>query len=502
MSLLSGLMRAALPVGSPRRDRILAGARKAGLLPAPVESSYQRWQKSFEQQPVFSDADIAGLRSADIRLTLFVESGRADPAAITRTLVSLTNQTFQKWSAVLTEDPSAPQSIKQLIGDARLAESRFVGPANTSDSTRSDATYSVHIRFGDALSPNALMSIAIAAVNNPNADVVSAEFDMIDPFSGLRSAPVAVGSWEPDLAEQFDLSAGFFARRAGTTHSKSSVHIGSVLLHRLVGPRERAISLLPPANHAVSEAQDRSATYALSPHRNGGTRVTHLVAVGTKIVLIIRDPLADDVAADLHRTTLTRNAGTAINIVETLTWHLRDPAPTVPECDVVAIVDGGLTPQETGWLDDLVGVLSQDHVLAAAPVLTVPSGVVFDAGVVRGVDGLCARSGRLDLAPFELARCRQVQTLSGRAMVIRRADFLVAAQSADGISRSLQNLATSTKKACLMWAHQRWALDVGLRPGPTDSPMLAWNQGRLKTWFEEDITPHQPEPGRIGEGVW
>jgi hypothetical protein len=499
MSLLAGFVRAAFPVGSVRRDRVLGGARRAGLIPAPPESSYQRWQKSFESTAGISDDAVVG---NDIAFVVHVGPGRNDPAAVTRTLVSLTNQTFNRWTATLTEMSGAPTATNRVVTDARHADKRLGVSGSVDTLSRQDRTYNVHIRFGDALAPTALMELAAAATRHPAVSFLSAEFDMIDPFTGLRSAPAAIGAWEPDLAEQFDFMAGFVATLAtGSTAAEvistgmSSSHVGSVLLHRLVGPRERALALLPPAisNPPLPGRQ-------ASPYKHGGTRVTHPVPAGINATVVVRDPLSHPVTAQRQLANLIRSAGVHVTVEATNMWMTGHAFPKISDdVDVVAIVDGGLTPQANGWLDDLAGALLRDHVFAVAPLLTVPSGVVFDAGVVMGSDGLMARSGRLDFAPFELARCRQVATLSGRAFVVRRKDLprFTAAQS-----DSLMAAAATAGQTCLVWAHQRWALDVGLTASPTDSPMLAWSRGRLKTWFDDGITPHQPEPGRIGEGVW
>ncbi len=506
MSLLAGFVRAAFPVGSSRRDRVLGAARRVGVLPSPPQSSYQRWQESFESR---SAAETDLVVSNDLRFSISVEAGREDPAAVTRTLVSLTNQTFQQWTARLTEMPNASAGTRRLIADAQVAETRFRPVLANSD----DNTYFVRIRFGDALAPSALMELAAAATRNRSAKVVSAEFDMIDPFSGLRSAPCAIGAWEPDLADQFDWSAGFVsikgnaAERLTLEDLASSVHVDSVLLHRLVGPRERATSLLPPATKHHGD-QTNGPAMALSPHRNGGTRVKHHVPSGTTAVIVVRDPLTDPVKAQQQLARLLQTSGVVVHVSASYLWTAGAPFPEIPQdADVVAIVDGGLTPQENGWLDDLTGAVLQTHVLAVAPILTTPSGVVFDGGVLEGSDGLAARSGRLDFAPYELARCRQVVTLSGRAMLIRRSDLdaidLGAIDRAvSSISSELRRVGTSTDRKLLVWAHQRWRLDVGLVAGPTDSPMLAWSRGRLRTWFDDEIVGHQPEPGRIGEGVW
>jgi hypothetical protein len=517
MSLLAGLLRAALPVGSGRRDRILGAARKAGVLPAPPESSYQRWQQHIEADAAASAAAPATphelrLAAESVRFDVIIDAdGRTDPGSVTRTLVSLSNQTFSNWTAHLPSSDSAGlsrQATSRLLVDAQIADPRVIStPAVPSDQPDSKTSFEVHLRFGDALSATALTELAVLAVRHPDAHMLSGEFDMIDPFSGRRSAPAAIGSWEPDLAQQFDLSAGFVAIRSAQNSAGESAkgafvpHATNVLLHRLVGPKERVNALVPPAPHLGNAAAQRS------PHRNGGLRVHHQPLPFTTAAIVVRDPLSAPLLAAQHSQALVDQAGASVTVANVTEWTTGTPFPLLSEnVDVVVIVDGGLVPAEKGWLDDLTGALQQPHVFAVAPVLQVPSGIVFDAGVMSDGTTLRARSGRLDLAPYELARCRQVPTLTGRAVVIRAQDLghsgLAAALTAGQFSRALGDAAAGSQRCCLVWAHQRWTLASGLDAKSTDSPMLAWTRGRLRNWWEPSVEAHQPEPGRQGEGVW
>ncbi len=510
MSLIAGLLRAALPVGSARRDALVSVARKAGVVPAAPESSYQRWISSFESdadEPL-TEAAISGgsppspVRS-DVQFDIVVHPGTTNPAAITRTLVSLVNQSYAHWVARLPDSTGiALASSKRVLADAMQGEARFTTRPG-SDASPTAQVFRLEISLGDALAPTALTRLAAAADRHPAATMISAEFDMIDPFSGRRTAPASVGHWEPDLAQQFDLGSGCVARRIdarnagipGQLDASRTPHVNAVLLHRLVGPRARASTLLLPAP---------SPNAAASSRRNGGTRVRHGVTPGTTAVVVVRDPLTDPVAAQRHLAMLMKTAGTQVEVLHTRSWTTGETMGQLPEADVVLIIDGGLSPQEAGWLGDLVGVLQQPHVFAVSPLVLAPSGVVFDGGVNCGSDGLAARSGRCDLAPFELERCRQVHSLSGRAMAIRYPDFLPLSgrNSATGITPALAAAAEQQGRCCLVWAHQRWVLNRGIAARSTDSPMLAWSSGRLRSWFDPGVTPHRPEPGRAGEGVW
>lgn len=557
MSLIATLLRAALPVGSARRDALLGVARRAGVVAPAPESSYQRWIKSFEGHtddahgdPVGDPAQIDSGIVAGVRFRITIRSGTTNPAAVTRTLVSLVNQTFSHWEAHLP-DPTAvgSASCKRVLADALQAEARFTTKplaaltafASSSASTASAGqalvrrrTYDMEINLGDALAPSALAKLAAAAQRHPYASLISAEFDMIDPFSGRRTAPASIGPWEPDLAQQFDLDSGCVVRQVGPpalgtstaeNHraSPSSIapriapriaphvapHVDAVLVHRLVGPRARASSLLAPASVAgVGTASTTSlpvgAIAAASSRRNGGTRVRHPITAGTTAAVIVRDPLPDAVAAQHHLAMLMKTAGSQVEVLHTGSWATGSDVGPIPEADVIVVIDGGLSPQENGWLGDLVGVLQQPHVFAVSPLVLVSSGVVLDGGVVRAHDGLAARSGRCDLAPFELERCRQVSSLSGRALAIDRNDFvrLAVAFTNAGPSNAIAQAAGIASRCCLVWAHQRWVLDRGIDARSTDSPMLAWSSGRLRSWFDPHVSPHRPEPGRAGEGVW
>jgi hypothetical protein len=220
--------------------------------------------------------------------------------------------------------------------------------------------------------------------------------------------------------------------------------------------------------------------------------------------VVIREPLQDLVAAQRHLAMLMKTAGTQVEVLHTTSWKLGETLGEIPAADVVMIIDGGVSPQENGWLGDIVGALQQPHVFAVSPLVVVPSGVVLDGGVNLGPDGFSARSGRSDLAPFELERCRQVHSLSGRAMAIRHADLLLVAGSigTTGLSAAVAEAAHQQGRCCLVWAHQRWVLDKGIDARATDSPMLAWSAGRMRNWFDPAVAPHRPEPGRAGEGVW
>jgi hypothetical protein len=509
MSLLAGLVRAALPVGSARRDKLLGAARSAGVLPIAPESSYQRWQRSLEAEhtSAFAFDDqlvLQAEKSVQFEITID-DDGRTDPLSVTRTLVSLANQTFGNWVARLPSHDGYGHAAKRLLVDAQLADPRFNKTRLAEADTK--IVFSVHIRFGDSLSATALMELAMLAVQHPTAHELTGEFDMIDPFSGLRSAPAAVGQWESDLAQQFDLHAGFVATKQSPVTLDASEfvpHAPNVLLHRLVGPQERMNTLLPP-QHVTSPG----VVAQRSPHRHGGLRIRHDPGVMNQVSLVIRDPLGDPLQAARHAKDLVAFAGAQVQVAEVVQWRTGTTFPAfAEESDAVAIIDGGVVPLEKGWLDDLLGALHRPHVLVVAPVLLVPSGIVFDGGVSGdGINPFRARSGRLDLAPYELARCRRVTSLSGRALVIRTSDLnatpsLVDALSTGTFTEALHAFALSSQRCCLIWAHQRWTLSAGLNAEPTDSPMLAWNRGRLLHWWESKVTPHQPEPGRQGEGVW
>jgi hypothetical protein len=508
-------------VGSARRDWLTQRARHAGLLGAGVPATYERWQHSIEPirgLPQGAPVAAAGLSDPRIIVAIEAPTGLAiDSAGVTRTMVSLANQTHSNWIAELSESlmakvsgPARRTLIAALAAEPRLRRVVVQLPVDSEDLI-------VSLSFGDSLAPRAF-ELSVRYLANEAVDAVVGEHDMIDPISAKRSAPASIGALEPDLMDQFDLTSGFLIRRQSVSleqvAASRTAFVGEVVLHRLVGVRQRQQALLEPQLSPPSVTRSRNAgpsnrdpqttgpSAFPSTIRFGGTRVSHPIPVGLRATLLIRDPLGDESLARKQSDHLLATAGGQVCIDRVESWKLGLMPAAATGSDVVIVVDGGVTPPSTGWLDDLVGVLFQPHVFAVAPVIVVPSGIVADGGVVGTSDGYRARSGRIDLAPFELARCRQVASLSGRVMVLRGAD---GPFSFDGeqLSGELAALAKKHQRACVIWAHQQWRLDVGLYDvGPTDSPMLAWQRGRLRSWFDPQVEPHQPEPGRIGEGVW
>jgi hypothetical protein len=495
--LVGSVVRAGAPVGSDRRNRMLGVARRAGLLPPATPTAYERWVSAVGPGLASPLAISATERTHHLRVQLVADAA-VTPSMITNTLVSLANQDDSNWTA---SEPLASafdhNRTRQTFRISALAEPR-IGmnpPVNRT-------LVHLNLRLGDSLDAAACRLILDAA--QLGATTITAEFDVVDAVTGRRTAPAAIGPWEPDLADQFDLSMGLTAEvsalgtavGAGNDFPHVRSHLNVLLAHRRLTERERRSGVLPPRQHGASTLT------ALSGYSFGGTRVHHPVQSGLRAAVIVRDPVTNPQLAATQERNLLAAAGSRVGIERVVGWHSGSALPELQGVDIVAIVDGGLTPDDGSWLDDLSGVLLREHIFAVSPLVTVPSGIVFDAGISNRPTGPQVRSGRVDLAPFELARCRKVDTVSGRAVVMRAVDAATIDWS-QHVSARIGDAAGASGRSCLIWAHQRWALDIGLEEFlPTDSPMLAWGRGRLGTWLDDGIAPHQPEPGRIGEGVW
>jgi hypothetical protein len=513
--LLRLIYKAVLPVGSVRRDRLLTILRSRGLLGAGVQTSYERWSNSIGVVTTAIDPDLSGNEPRHVHIVVDASDAHATLSQIsipniTRTLISLTNQTHPGWSATLPPPEAFTSSHRESLQTLTNAEPRFRAAPPDGE------VIMLRIRIGDRLHPN-----AVAILCQQSARVVSMEFDLIDAVTGRTTSPALVGPWEPDMGQQFDFSSMCCAVRVDASgglpafmaeiqrldwSNETVAHLDHVLVHRLVTSAERDRGALPANHHGAASL--RGLGTRPSAHWGGGLHVVHSAPVGTRALVVVRDPIEDARLRAVQRSRIVAASGTLTQIDHCVSWASDRGAP-FPELDsstdVVAIVDGGLSAPD-GWLDELVGVLLRPHVFAAAPLITVPSGIVIDAGIQRIRSGLRVRSGRTDLAPLELARCRQTATLSGRALVLRRSsiDTDWAARVAErGLSQVIEAAATGAQQRCLVWAHQRWRLDVGLHDlSPVSSPMLAWGQGRLGSWHDAGVMGHEPEPGRAGEGVW
>jgi hypothetical protein len=492
-----------LPVGSNRRQRAIDAARTVGIVSPPKLTDYERWVERVEPH-LWSN-----VVSPSESITFVVDiscTPQTQTADITSTLVSLVDQSWPHWTAHIQLN-AASAEVRHVATAALDHDARFsFGPVPATG-----ARFALSLTAGDTLAPRALNELVVA-VNTAETDGLAIDAILADADSCVvstrrREFPLLVPPPHVDLLEQFDVGSAFLVRATSSNASGTLrpltelvadgaiAHVPRILLHRKrVQPPQR--NLLP--------------TVAGGDPQNG-TRAYYKPPADGVVNLVIRNPLAGEAGARHRARVMTSPGSITIRHIEVDASNAVDLAKLNDSKSFTVIIDGAAWPTEQNWLDDLIGVCARDHVLAVAPLIVAPSGVAFDCGVDIVEAGrldptLKARSGRLDLPPYELARVTPVASLSGRVMVIRTADLHVigAHTSLSALtSRRLFDYAAEVKRSPVIWAHQRWTVEGSLADiGPLTPAAAAWQSGRFTDWFDADVIPHQPVAGRMGEGVW
>ncbi len=497
---LAGML---LPVGSTRRARFAAIARSTGVWSGPADTDYQRWVRLIEPR-LFSPVRAVPDLLVEANVSVGPSSSVTD---LERTLLSLAAQTYPRWTVVMSGVGSA--QVQPAAERLRLAEPRFLASSDGAPDL------SLAIEAGDALSPAALNEVVLAFDAAPGVLVVVGDIDHLSASGDQRIDPVRVNVVDPDAARQFDLLSAFAAYRVGSSRMWASARLFAgdlagvsaiplVLLHRRhrVGP--------PIVQLAGADASGlRGSLGGRVDVDNGapgfGTRVRWRPAGDVHVAVVIRHAVSSAIGVR-QRHDLERSLGDPSFVRATLLDSSGDvPADIAAQAceigaDAVLVVDGSLRLGAADFLDDMVGVLLRSDVLAVAPIVTVPSGMVVDAGLTLDGSVLRPRCGGLLRPPFDLPLTRAVGAFSGRLFCIRTGDLTLLE---DLSAASFAAAAAASGRRLVVWPHQRAVVEYDLAPRDAGSPSAgAWSRGRLVSWFGPGIDGYRPLNDSKAESVW
>jgi GT2 family glycosyltransferase len=137
-----------------------------------------------------------------------MDCSTAEFSAITKTIESVTNQSYQNWELVIGvgADESWPafQWLQNLARDSSQVK-LVVPPAGSSGSLPRNAIldaasgeFIAWLDEGDLLNPHALLEVVRVLQEHPDSMLLYTDEDLIDP-QGQRSSPAFKSSWNPDL---------------------------------------------------------------------------------------------------------------------------------------------------------------------------------------------------------------------------------------------------------------------------------------------------------------
>ena len=134
-----------------------------------------------------------------------------------KAIESVVNQAYQNWELLIVEggnhDPKLESILKHWVNESRVK--RITANENisraTSDAIASaDGDYLVYVGQADELTPDALGEVALYLDANPQAQILYADHDRIDP-AGVRHDPQFKADWALALAENEESFAPFLA---------------------------------------------------------------------------------------------------------------------------------------------------------------------------------------------------------------------------------------------------------------------------------------------------
>jgi ADP-heptose:LPS heptosyltransferase/GT2 family glycosyltransferase len=131
-------------------------------------------------------------------------SGVAELRRAQVTLMSLREQAYEGWRAVVLPPSGAPADVADRLLDgfddlrARIAVRTAAASGPDGSAGDADATHLLALRAGDRLGCDALMEFAEAATRPPRPDFVYADERRLDPTAGAVAADFRP-DWSPDL---------------------------------------------------------------------------------------------------------------------------------------------------------------------------------------------------------------------------------------------------------------------------------------------------------------
>ena len=539
MPILRRVARVVLPAGSSRRGAAARVARGLGLVaPAPA-SDYQYWVENVE--PYLFAAPPADGPSFSIVVPVFDGTLERHLFGLVTSVLNQTYGRWELVIADATTEPARATTVARYASsDPRIRVVDVATNQGISANTNVALAAARHdwVCFADhddTLSPHALAELARAIARWPDAELLYSDEDKLADDGDRREDPHFKADWSPDLFLNVNYITHLVCLRRSTLErvgplrpELDGAHDYDLLLRVTAGlPPERIVHVPRVLYHWRKAATSTSAQFGVKesvleagvralrehldatgrPHtsveaivgRPGFYRVRHPVPTGTWVSLVLRGVSDPSAAQARYERLLARQSGA--RIAEVLSdveldvtgrrFELIDPAPHPslhPSLlarralgDVVMVMSGVAAPDDDGWCDDLVGALLQPHVLAVSPRVVSPGGQVVDLGLVRSGDELLPLVNGLstpDSAFGSFEWCRDVDAVSGRCYLVRRADL--ALLEAGDHPAVFAGAAAATGRMCLVWSHTTFTVTgAPMAPARFFNPQLDRTGGAL-----------------------
>jgi GT2 family glycosyltransferase len=264
-----------------RRVRLTFRPHKAKLPPALLSpedpADYARWIADNDTLTALDRAlirDHIAAFSAAPTFSIVVSAGRADPAALDRTIASVRAQLYVRFELIVAGDAARASTD----GRVRFLEATGDPAAFNAGLAAATGDWIVPLTPGDALAEHALYLLADAILPCPGAAIVYSDEDEADA-SGRRARPFFKPDFDPDFALGRDLFGRLAAFRSDLVRAAGGLrpgfgaaaerdlalrvldaapevavrHVPFVLCHRPVGGGGPAADAAEAARRAVAD---------------------------------------------------------------------------------------------------------------------------------------------------------------------------------------------------------------------------------------------------------
>ncbi len=131
-------------------------------------------------------------------MSVLIDAQNAGPEQIELTLRSISEQTYDRWEAILVNLPAECRIRKDGVQVKMFTAKRFDSGVVEKLLEIASGTLLVPVTAGDQLSPAALTVFALGFAETPHAVALYADEDRID-LAGRHTDPWFKGAWSPDL---------------------------------------------------------------------------------------------------------------------------------------------------------------------------------------------------------------------------------------------------------------------------------------------------------------
>jgi O-antigen biosynthesis protein len=432
--------RASLSVGATTaREAVTYASRtrwrwRRARTPGGAEPEYARWleRHGLTAQELKAQRDRIGEAGIGIAVDCLVLPGDHG-TGLTRTVTSLKSQTLRSWTARVVGTPITASLLDSRITQVSGEETQLLGDlVDVGD----DRDFVLVLEAGDVLEPDLLFHIVARGWDDPFADLVHWDDDLIDAVGTVRDP-----RFRPDWSPEMLLSANYLGRSFAVRRERVAAAGGFPttsrdarywdLLLRL-GLDERRVARVPRVLQHVRrrpEPDPAEATTVVSAHlgragrdatvgyERGAVRVRWQLGAPPAVTVVIPTRSRKTLLTRcLHGLARTDYPSLEVVVVDggeqdeaSARWYRQWPTRlgvrAVPwegpfnysaannrgaraaGGDVLVFLNDDIELTEPLWLHELVGWLTQPGIGLAGLQLLAGDGLIQHGGVVVGMNG-------------------------------------------------------------------------------------------------------------------